>query len=268
MSWLNAIVKTPATGALLFCLLALSACVSTGNSALGSNADRDAALKTSVQLARTYLGEGNWEAAKRHLRTALEIDKRNAEVHEALALVFQNTGELELAEEHFQRAIRIDRDFSRARNNYGVFLYQEQRYQDAKEQLEYVVEDILYENRRLAFINLGRCYRQLEELDAAERAFRRAWLMDKKSPIALLELAEVNFITGQVGQARQHYEDYRVQVEQQQSARGLWLGIRIARAYEDRNAVASYALALRNLYPKSPEYFHYLKSRDARSTVR
>lgn len=267
MSGLNATFKTPATGVLLFCLLSLSACVNTGNSTLGSNADREAALKTSVQLARTYLGEGNWEAAKRHLRTAMEIDKRNAEVHEALALVFQNTGELELAEEHFQKALRLDRNFSRARNNYGVFLYQEQRYQDAAEQLERVTEDILYENRRLAFINLGRCYRQLQELDAAERAFRRAWLMDKSSPIGLLELSEIHFLTGQVGQSRQHYEDYRRQVDQQ-SARGLWLGIRIARAYEDRDAVASYALALRNLYPTSPEYFQYLKSRDARSAVR
>lgn len=40
----------------------------------------------------------------------------------------------------------------------------------------------------------------------------------------------------------------------QQSARGLWLGIRLARETGDRDAESSYALALVNLYPDSVEY--------------
>ncbi len=53
--------------------------------------------------------------------------------------------------------------------------------------------------------------------------------------------------------AGQYYDTYRT-VVRQQSARGLWLGIRLARESGDRDAEGSYALALSNLYPKSPEY--------------
>jgi type IV pilus assembly protein PilF len=35
------------------------------------------------------------------------------------------------------------------------------------------------------------------------------------------------------------------------------LGIQLAAQYNDRNALASYGLALKNLYPKSNEYLQY-----------
>ena len=62
-----------------------------------------------MALARQYIGEGNWEDAKRNLQLAYEIDPNNAEVHEAFALVYQSTGEYEMAEEHFKTAIRLDK---------------------------------------------------------------------------------------------------------------------------------------------------------------
>ena len=42
-----------------------------------------------------------------------------------------------------------------------------------------------------------------------------------------------------------------------QSARGLWLGIRLARETGDRDAEGSYVLALSNMYPDSAEYQSY-----------
>src|SRR5690606_33680590 len=93
--------------------------------------------------------------AKRHLRNAVEIDPSNAEVHEGLGLVFQNTGEFELADQHFRRAVAADGNSSRIRNNYGAFLYQQQRYGDAEKQMEKVVADVLYESRPAAYVNLG-----------------------------------------------------------------------------------------------------------------
>ena len=45
-----------------------------------------------------------------------------------------------------------------------------------------------------------------------------------------------------------------------QDARGLWLGIRLERIYGDTDALASYELALKHLYPDSPEYKAYLQS--------
>jgi type IV pilus assembly protein PilF len=56
-----------------------------------------------------------------------------------------------------------------------------------------------------------------------------------------------------------YYDTYK-RVARQQSARGLWLGIRLAQATGDRDAEGSYALALSNIYPDSAEYQAYQRT--------
>ncbi len=238
----------------------ISACVTTTDSVFTEKADPVKALERRVELARQYIGEGNWDDAKRNLKLAYEMDPNNAEVHEAFALVYQSTGEYELAEQSYKTAIRLDKKFSRARNNYATFLYSQQRYEEAAEQLEYVVQDSLYKARPRAFVNLGLCRLQLFDSQGAEEAFRRALTMDRTNAIALLELAQLRFDAGDFRTAQSYYDTYRT-VVRQQSARGLWLGIRLARENDDRDAEGSYALALANLYPKSVEYDAYKRTK-------
>ena len=66
--------------------------------------------------------------------------------------------------------------------------------------------------------------------------------MDRTNRIALLEVAEIQFDAQDLENAGKYYDTYRT-VARTQSARGLWLGIRIARAKGDRDAEGSYALA-------------------------
>ena len=238
----------------------LTACITTTDSVFTEKADPAKALERRVELARKYIGEGNWDDAKRNLKLAYEMDPNNAEVHEAFALVYQSTGEFELAEQSYKTAIRLDKNFSRARNNYATFLYSQQRYDEAASQLEYVVQDSLYKARPRAFVNLGLCRLQLFDSQGAEEAFRRALTMDRTNAIALLELAQLRFDAGDFRSAQSYYDTYRT-VVRQQSARGLWLGIRIARENDDRDAEGSYALALANLYPKSVEYDAYKRTK-------
>ncbi len=234
----------------------LSGCVTTRSGAFNDKADQEKALSYSVQLARQYIAQRDWNAAKRHLKYALEVDEDRAETHEALAMVFENTGELELAEKHFRKAIAEDGKLTRARNNYAVFLYNLERYEEAADQLDYVVQDVLYEQRFNAFLNLGRCYLQLQKFERAHTAFNRAHLMDKEAPTALFGLAKASFGKGDYAESQRWYEHFRARVKAQ-SAGSLWLGIRLADRFGDRDASASYGLALKSLYPRSQEYLAY-----------
>ena len=67
--------------------------------------DPDATLDKRVALARQYIGVGDWENPKRNLELAKDVDPNNAEVFEALALVYQSTGEFEMAENRFRAAL-------------------------------------------------------------------------------------------------------------------------------------------------------------------
>lgn len=240
-------------------LVLLAGCVTTTEGGFTEEASPEKALNQRVELARQYIGEGNWEAAKRNLKLAYEIDPNNARVYEAFALVYQSTGEYELAEESFRKALRIDPDFPRARNNFAAFLFSQQRFEEAAKQLEIVVKDSLYSGRPLAFVNLGLCRQQLFDPEGAEKAFVRALAMDRTNSIALLELGHLRFDASDYVNARKYYDTYRA-VVRQQSARGLWLGIRLARETGNLNEESSYALALSNMYPNSAEYQAYKRS--------
>ncbi|HEY6131081.1 MAG TPA: type IV pilus biogenesis/stability protein PilW [Halioglobus sp.] len=244
---------------LLLACISLGGCITTTESVFTEDASPSKALEGRVSLARQYMGKGNWEAAKRNLQLAAEIDANNSEVHEAFGLVYQSTGEFELAEENFKKAISLDSKCSRCRNNYAAFLYTQGRYDDAKAQLDYVVKDTLYSGRPNAFVNLGLCQLKLFNTEGAEEAFVRALSMDRTNQIALLEVAQIRFDAGDYPTANKYYGTYRT-VAQQQSARGLLLGIRLARVEGDRNSEASYALALSNRFPKSAEYQAYKRT--------
>lgn len=237
----------------------LAGCISTTEGGFTDEYSPEKALDARVELARQYIGEGNWEAAKRNLKLAYDIDPKNAHVYEAFALVYQSTGEYELAEENFKMALEIDPKFPRARNNYAAFLFAQQRYEAAEKQLEIVIKDTLYSGRPLAFVNLGLCRVQLFNPEGAEEAFVRALAMDRTNSIALLEMAELRFNANDYRSARQYYGTYKT-VVRQQSARALWLGIRLARESGNRNDESSYALALANRYPDSIEYEAYRRT--------
>jgi type IV pilus assembly protein PilF len=234
-------------------VLFLSSCVTETVGGIDNEGDPQAALERRVELARQYIGRGDWENAKRNLELANNIDSGNASVHEAFGLVYQSTGEYDRAEASFKRALRIDPKLSRARNNYAAFLFFLGRYAEAEQEFAIVAEDSLYSGRPLAYINLGMSRLNLESSVGAEDAFSRALRMDRRNPIALLEMGYLRLAAGDVANAQSYYGVYRTVVPRQ-SPRGFMLGIDISRASGDKDAESSYELALRNLYPDSQEY--------------
>lgn len=237
--------------AAIVCLLA--GCVTEYSGGTQRTSDPDATLDKRVALARQYIGVGDWENAKRNLELAQDIDSDNAEVAEAFALVYQSTGEFELAELQFQAALKADPKLARARNNYAAFLYSRGRYVEAEREFQRVTEDTLYSGRPMAFVNLGLCRIQLGDRAGAESALTRALAMDRGNPVALLEMGFLRLEAGDPGEANRYHGSYRT-VSPQQSPRGLLLGLLIADATGDQDALGSYELALRNLYPDSSEY--------------
>jgi type IV pilus assembly protein PilF len=247
-----------ALSVLLVCTL-LGGCIRTTETVFTEEASPEKAVERRVALARQYIGEGNWEFAKRNLQLASDIDASSGDIYEAFGLLYQSTGELELAEENFKKAIRLKKNCSRCRNNYAVFLYSQERYKDAEKQLSYVVEDTLYNSRPNAFVNLGLCRLKLFNTQGAEEAFVRALSMDRTNRIALLEVARIRYEAQDYVTANRYYGTYR-SVAPQQSAGGLLLGIQLAEASGDRDSEASYALALGNRFPNSAEYQAYKRT--------
>lgn len=237
--------------ATLLTTLALGGCVTTSDQPQNRKADPDAGRDAYIQLGLGYLQEGETESAKAPLSEALKLDPRSAAAHLALAMVFQQEGETASADKHYRDALASEPDNPRILNNYGVFLLSKERYEDALRYFEKASQDTLYGERSRVFENIGLTYQRMGKPEEAKASFERALRLNSRQPMALLQMAKIEFTAQNYVPAWDYYRSFTQ--FSGQNAESLWLGIQLARRFEDHNRAASYALQLRRLYPKSPE---------------
>lgn len=244
--------------------LTLNACVTESSDPLLNKVDKEKAVQSHVNAARVYWSQQHDnQRARKHLSKALELNPSSADARDVLALVYADEGESKLAEENFLLAIANagTKKESAMRNNYAVFLYSRGRYDEALEQLLKATSDTTYSNRANAFVNLGRCYTKLKRSDEAEQSFERALKLDPRRAATWLDYAENKFEQAEYAKAKSALLQFQQLNDNMPNPKALWLGIRIERILGDRDKLASYELALKNMFPKSPEYKEYLASK-------
>lgn len=239
--------------------LFLVACSSTKEiKPLYSNkVSKEKEVEARVQIALLHLEEDRNTEAISELERAMKIDPKSARVHEILALSLERVGETNRAEKHFKLMLRYDSKYSRGRANYGYYLMRQDNFSAAYRQLERAADDIYYPRRAEAYQQMGVCAERLGREDDMLRNYQKAIAIDKNFAPPLLELAKVEYEKENYPKSQQYFDQYRKKVRQS-SAEGLLLGIKLARVFEDRSSEASYAMALKNLYPRSQEYLDYL----------
>lgn len=248
------------------CLLSVS-CVRTttvsGNSLTSDNrltsAERKEkkaeALETYIKLGLSYLRDGNRDGARLHLQKALETDSRSGMAHNGMALLYQMEKEDELAEQYFKKALSLEPGLTAARNNYAIFLMRQDRYDEAYDHLVRAATDLDYQRRSRVHLTLGEVAAELGKKEEAVAAWEKAINLNPRMAAAYFALAQVYFDRGELPRAKQYLDRYSEL--QGPRAPALWLGIRLAAAFENENGVASKALALEKMFPYSQEYLDY-----------
>lgn len=225
--------------------------------------DPEKAAKVRTQMAAEYIRAGDLDAAKRALDQALEADSRDSTANMMMGVLLQQEGSklnLEKAESYFNRAISLDSKNAQARNNYGTYLYQLKRYNDAVQQFTIAGAALGYDQRFRALENLGRTYVKLGDLVNAEKSFKQALQVNRQSAVSMIELAEILYLQQQPVAARQYYEQFvRLVGQKDLSARALWIGLRVARANGDTMETQVLANQMRAMFPESQEYQRYLQ---------
>ena len=235
----------------------LAGCVSSGDSnPMAGDKGRNEARQAYVQLGLGYLQQGMTEQAKIPLRKALELDKKDPDTNAALALVFQAEMEFDLAEQAFRTALNGRPADARILNNYGSFLFERQRYQEASVQFQKAAADNLYPERSRIYENLGITSLELGQPEAGRQQLEKALRLNPRQPRALLEMAEMAYQDKQYVTARDFYD--RFSLLSGQNARSLLLGARLASVFDDRTPTANHGQQLKRLYPGTPEYQQYL----------
>ncbi len=236
-------------GLLLSAVLALSGCSS------GLMRDDDITPEKHadiyIQLAVGHMREGKLETALGKVQRAIEINAKDPNAYNVQGLIYNRIGENGKAEESFKRAIELSPDDPGILNNYGQFLCQTKRATAAAPLFEKAMNNPLYETPEIAQTNAGVCAARNGDPEKAENYLRKALSSNPDMTAALLELAELNLQKGQYMPARGYYQRYTGLAEQ--TARSLWVGIQIEKQLGNRDALASYIVALKGKFPDSDE---------------
>lgn len=219
--------------------------------------NRGEIAKVRTSLAAQYIAERKLDAAKRQLETALQADSRYAPAYDMMGVLLNTEGSpanLAQADEYFRRAIALDANFMPARNNYGVYLSQIGKYQEAIAQFEIAGAALGYEGRTRALENLGMTYNKIGQTAKAKEAFIRAIEANTGSAVARVELINLFLDEGNVLFAKRLYDELNSMAGNRQlPAEVLLQGVRIAILQGSQNQQQLLSQQLLSWYPLSDE---------------
>ena len=136
-------------------------------------------------------------------------------------------------------------------NNYGWFLCQTGREQQAIGYFMAAAKNPLYTTPTKPYTNAGICAYRVKNDKAAQEFLSTALRLAPENNQARLGLAEVAYRQGRYNEAKQWTSDIEKTMEP--TADVLWMALRIERKLGNREAEARYAAQLRRRFPGSPE---------------
>ena len=208
--------------------------------------------RVHTELAAEYYSRGNMGVALEELRTATAADSTYAPAHSVFGLVYMELRENQLAEQSFERALRLAPNDGDINHNYGWFLCQTKREPQSIKYFMQAVRNPLYATPWRSYSAAGLCTMRTDNLKDAENYFQRALRLEPDEPQALLQLGQIRYRQGNMGEARKFVSRYNKLGNP--SAESLWLALRIERKLGQLVAERSYANQLRRRFPGSPEY--------------
>ncbi len=228
------------------------------NPMYGRLTDDEKAASYNAELATNYLATGALEQAQIKLRRALSQDPDNALANNTFGKLQAALDKPEEAERAFLKSIRLDVNRAEYRNNYGIFLCDNARADDAIEQFLAASENKFYQTPEFALDNAGVCAMDAGNLAAADTHLRAAIKQNAVFSPALLHMAELKLKTGDASLADAYYSRFLTLARQ--TPQSLFVGINIRRELGDQSAVDQFAEQLVTAYPRSSQARNYLAS--------
>ena len=218
----------------------------------GAAGDPRNRAKAHTELASLYFERGNLGVALEELRIATDADPTYPQSHGMLGLVYLQLRENQLAEQSFQRGLGLAPQDPDLNHNYGWFLCQTGRENDAIKYFMQAIRNPLYATPSRSFAAAGTCALRKDQIKDAEEYFLRALRIDRDDPPSLLQLGQIRYRQGNYDESRRLVSRFNKLI--QPTPESLWLALRVERKLGERNAEAGFAGQLRQRYPGSREY--------------
>jgi type IV pilus assembly protein PilF len=219
---------------------------------VGEPGDPRNRAKVHTELGALYYGRGNMAVALEELRIAVAADSNYALAYSIFGLVYAELRENALAQQNFERALRLAPTDPDINHNYGWFLCQTRRENEAIKYFLQAVRNPLYPAPWRSFSAAGVCAMRVNNVKDAESYFQAALRQEPNDPQSLLPMAEIRYRQNSLEDARRFVSRYNKLVDP--TPESLWLALRIERKLGERVAEAGFANQLRRRFSSSREY--------------
>jgi type IV pilus assembly protein PilF len=160
-----------------------------------------------------------------------------------------------LAEDSFRRAIALNGRDANILHNLGWLQCTLQRYAEADQSFAQALANPAYAERPRTLMTQGVCQIRAGRLADAERTFTRAYELDAANPVTGYNLADLLFKRGEYERAQFYIR--RLNNTTFANAQTLWLGIKVERQMQNREAMLQLADQLRRRFSQSKEMALY-----------
>jgi len=215
----------------------------------GAEPRRRAEVHTA--LAGEYYSRGNLTVALAETRAAIKDDPTYAVAYNMQGLVYMELKEDAQARTAFERAISLSPNNSETLNNYGWFLCLRNDAAHGLPMMQRAANDTQYATPEKAWLSIGLCHRRAGRNVEAEDALRRAVLIRPEMIGALYNLALITYERGAYKDAENYLGRYTRLANS--NLDGLVLGVRVARANNDKALEESYMQQIRRRFPDAPQ---------------
>jgi type IV pilus assembly protein PilF len=215
----------------------------------GADARRRAEVHTA--LAGEYFSRGNYPVTLSEVRLALKDDSSYFPAYNMLGLVYMELREDVQAREAFDHALRLSPNNSDVLNNFGWFLCLRNDTQRGLDMIQRAANDTQYQTPEKAWLSSGLCLRRAGRNAEAEDHLRRAVLIRPDLIGALYNLAVITYDRGAHKDAETYLLRYMRLATPSMDA--LVLGVKVARANNDKVGEDSFMQQLRRRFADAPQ---------------
>ena len=250
------------------CLVFMSAVFLSGCAANAINTSMNSDLVTDsdepdtrkrarlrLELAVAYFDKGQTTDALDHLKQSIAADPNLFEAYNLRGLIYMRLNDVPLAEESFRRALAINPKAASIQHNYGWLLCQQARLPEAVQLFGSALANPNYGDRAKTWMAQGLCQQKYAQNADAEASFVRSYELDAGNPITAYNLSLLLYQRADFVRAQFYVR--RLNNSELANAESLWLGIKVERRMENRDATMQLGAQLKKRFPQSREYLAF-----------
>lgn len=204
-----------------------------------------------LTLAVLYFNDGKTTVALDSLKQSIAADPTWFEAFNLRGLIYMRLNDMPMAEDSFRKALALNPKAATVQHNYGRMLCKQSRMSEAVSMFGAALANPAYGERAKTWMTQGECQLEAGQRDAAEISFLRSYELDAANPFTGYNLALLLFQRGEY--LRSQFYTRRLNNSESANAESLWLGIRVERKLNHRDAVDQLSAQLRKRFPQSRE---------------